>query len=63
MMVVPEDGMIIDARHRRCSLVCITCPTASFIAEDGITLDGNGALLIGKDFNGCGVTCERSASA
>ncbi len=33
-------------------------PNGLIIAEDGITLDGNGALLIGKDHNGYGVSLQ-----
>ncbi len=34
-------------------------PQGIEIAADNVTLDGNGALLVGADFNGRGVTCKQ----
>jgi parallel beta-helix repeat protein len=53
-LVIPEDGMVIE-RDTVLYPGVYYLPNGVFIAEDGVTLDGNGALLIGKDFNGRGV--------
>jgi parallel beta-helix repeat protein len=53
-LVIPEDGMVIE-RDTTLHPGIYYLPNGLYIAEDNITLDGNGALLIGKDFNGRGV--------
>jgi parallel beta-helix repeat protein len=53
-LVTPEDGMVIE-RDTTLQPGIYYLPNGLFIAEDNVTLDGNGALIIGKDFNGRGV--------
>lgn len=60
-LVIPEDGMLID-RDTTLQPGVYYLPNGLFIAEDGITLNGNGALLIGKDFNGIGVRVNQRIS-
>lgn len=53
-LVIPEDGMVIE-RDTTLHPGVYYLPNGLFIAEDGVTLDGNGALIIGKDGEGRGV--------
>jgi parallel beta-helix repeat protein len=61
MMVVPEDGMRIT-RDTVLQPGVYFLPNGIEIAADGITLDGNGALLIGAGFQGRGVTIKHHSS-
>jgi parallel beta-helix repeat protein len=53
-LIVPEDGMLIT-RDAKLAPGVYYLPNGIDIVEDHVTLDGNGALIIGKDFNGRGV--------
>jgi len=57
-MIEPADGMVIeqDTVFRQ---GVYYIPNGIVIGADNVTLDGNGALLVGKKRNGHGVTIER----
>lgn len=57
-LVTPEDGMVItrDTVLRPGTYVL---PHGIAIGADNITLDGNGALLIGDSFRGRGIWCSQ----
>lgn len=57
-MIAPTDGMVISENTVFQSGVYYL-PNGIVIGADNVTLDGNGALLIGKQRNGHGVTIER----
>ncbi len=53
--IVPTDGMVL--REDTVLAPGIYClPNGLSISEPGVTLDGNGAILIGADRKGCGVS-------
>src|ERR1044071_7664116 len=54
--IVPNDGQVFPANT---TLVPGTyhLPTGLFIGASGITLDLNGATLIGSNFNNYGISC------
>ena len=56
-MIVPYDGMIIeeDTKLQRGTYIV---PNGIHVVADSVTLDGNGALLIGKNRDGHGVHIE-----
>ena len=58
MDIIPQDGMKIDCNTRLARGVYYL-PHGIEIVKDGITLDGNGALLIGEGFAGRGVVVNR----
>lgn len=60
-LVVPEDGMTIT-RDTVLRPGVYYLPNGLCIAKDGVTLDGNGALIIGDDFKGRGVQVDRRVS-
>ncbi|MCS7057054.1 MAG: right-handed parallel beta-helix repeat-containing protein [Thermoflexales bacterium] len=60
-LVIPEDGMSIT-RDTVLRPGVYHLPNGLSIAKDGVTLDGNGALIIGDDFKGRGVSIDRRVS-
>ena len=57
-MIVPTDGMVIE-QDTVFKQGVYYLPNGIVIGADNVTLDGNGALLVGKKRNGPGVTLER----
>lgn len=57
-LLVPQDGMRIS-RDATLAPGVYYLPRGLEIVADDITLDGNGALLVGADFRGRGVTCRQ----
>lgn len=60
-LIIPEDGMLIE-RDTTLQPGVYYLPNGLFIVEDGVTLNGNGALIVGKDFNGRGVRIDQRLS-
>jgi len=60
-LVVPEDGMRI-ARDTVLRPGVYYLPNGLSIVADGVTLDGNGALIVGADFKGRGVCVDKRVS-
>ncbi len=56
--IVPEDGMTIT-RDTALKPGVYFLPNGLHIARDGVTLDGNGALIIGDGFRGRGVSVNQ----
>lgn len=57
-LLIPEDGMRIT-RDATLAPGVHYLPRGIEIDADGVTLDGNGAVLVGADFYGRGVTCRQ----
>jgi parallel beta-helix repeat protein len=60
-LTTPQDGMTIT-RDTVFAPGVYFLPNGIEIAADGVALDGNGALLIGADFQGSGVRVNKRAS-
>jgi hypothetical protein len=60
-LTTPQDGMTIT-RDTVFAPGVYFMPNGIEIAADGVALDGNGALLIGADFQGSGVRVNKHAS-
>lgn len=58
MEIIPQDGMKID-RDTRLKRGVYYLPHGIEIVKDGVTLDGNGALLIGDGFAGRGIVVNQ----
>ncbi len=57
-MIIPTDGMVIE-QDTVFKQGVYYLPNGIVMGTDNITLDGNGAVLVGKKRNGPGVTLER----